>query len=159
MTFQYINKYETENGTYWDLIITADSWVERLPRVKVLEEDKETFAESVFNRIQTEREEEANRTLILSIIDQMKSQAIQKIMSGSLTLNEIGSMNTLINSSLGQYGISIESPDLEAILGLRIEDTISHIVSIYSRLRVTNEVKGVTLGVIAAISEVLSGNS
>jgi len=65
----------------------------------------------------------------------------------------------LINSSLGEYGINIESPNLEALFGLRIEDTISTIVSVYSRLRVTNEVKGVTLGVIAAISEVLSGNS
>jgi hypothetical protein len=159
MTFEYINKYQANSKTYWDLIITTDDWVERLPRVQVEEEDKETFAESVFNRILVEKEQENNRNLILSIIAQMKDQAIAKIMSGELTLSELGSMNTLINNSLGQYGISIESPDLEALLGLRIEDTISTIVDRYNQMTVTNEVKNVTLGVIQAISEVLGGNS
>lgn len=159
MTYQYINKQVIAGVDHYDLIIEGDGWQERMSSVAVLEENKEAFAIATYDKIVVQKSHEANKAYILSLIESFRGMALDKIWSGSLTLSDIGAVNILINDNLGQYGISIESPDLKALLALRTESSIQQIISTYQSLDVTEEVMNNTLSVMSAISEVLNGNS
>lgn len=161
LNYGFINKFEENGKTYFDVIISDENFEQRFNSVACEDTgaDKLSLATALYNAEVYRRQIDANRQLIMRIIDIMHEVANEKIRQGDMDLAKTAQINSIITTNLGPLGINIDTPDLTNILLNRIADTIEKIKATYSQIEVTDDVKNTTLYVISQISEVINGNA
>lgn len=158
MTYSFINRFVSGEDVYYDLIIEDEHGEERLNSIKVIDGEETSLVDSIYNDILKRRNEEANKRLVLFIVESMKYAALDMVKAGGMDLNKMAAINNIIMTNLSPLGIQIDTPDLVAILSNRIEDTISKVNELYTNMVVTDEIKNITLYTIQQIQGVMNGN-
>lgn len=159
MTYSFINRFVSGENVYYDLIIEDEGWSERLNSIKVPEGEEEAIVETVYQNLVNSKRQEANRRLVLFIVESMKYAALDMVKAGGMDLTKMAAINNIIMTNLSPLGIHIDTPDLIAILSNRIEETIGKVNELYNNIVVTDEIKNITLYTINQIAEVMNGNA
>lgn len=159
MEYSFINKLTQFGKTSYDVLITTDLGEYRqnysFAEGEDTEEAKQAAAESLAERFDKETFDSITRQSILAKVA-MGGEAMKNYIqsNASITLQDFADINTLTNSALEDLNIVLDTPNVQEILVLRIEDSINKIKQAFADMPIENDTES---KVDTALATILGG--
>jgi hypothetical protein len=138
---EYINKLTQFGRTEYDLIIDGNRVHTSFVEGEDTEEAMQERAAAILASINAENERANIRTSVVAKVEAGKNFMKSYVAAHpSITLEQFAAINGLVNQAMAPLGIALAQPNIQEILQLRIDESISHIQSSLETMEMNEDV-------------------